>query len=113
MYSGKGVVVGKKRFGKEVCSREVGKKRLYREKRLYSCKVVVFGQKLLYSVMWLYLGKSCCIWVKAVVFRKVVVFGQKWFYSDKRGCIREKVVVFGQIDCIRYKVVLFGQKRLY
>ena len=50
---------------------------------LYSGKVVVFGQKWLYSGRWLYSGK-------------VVVFGQKLLYSGKSGCIRAKVVVLGQ-----------------
>ena len=34
-------------------------------------KVVVFGQK------WLFSGKNCCIRVKIVVFGKLVVFRQK------------------------------------
>ena len=48
--------------------------------------MVVFWKKLLYSVKWLYSGKSGCIRAKVVVFGqkrlysgKVVVFGQKWF----------------------------------
>ena len=48
-----------------------------RAKRLYSGKVVVFGQKLFYSC------KSGCICAK------VVVFGQD-------GCFKAKVVVFRQ-----------------
>ena len=59
-------------------------------------KVVVFGQK------WLFSDKSGC-------FRAtVVLFGQK-------GCFWAKVVVFGQNDllrlygCIGAKVVVFGQ----
>ena len=57
-------------------------------------KVVVFGQKCLYSdkngyirAKYLYSGKSGCIWAK-------------WFYLGKSGCNR-KVVVFG-------KVIVFG-----
>ena len=57
-------------------------------------KVVVFGQKWLYSgksgyflANLLHSGKSVCN------PKKVVVFGQKWLYS-------EKVVVFGQSSCI-------------
>ena len=50
-------------------------------------KVVLFGQKLLYS------GKSGCIW------SKVVVFGQS-------VCIRAKVVI------IEKNMVGFGQKWL-
>ena len=57
-------------------------------------KVVVFGQKLLYSVEMVVFGQdgciraklvvlwqSGCIWAKVVLFENVVVFGQKWFYS--------------------------------
>ena len=57
---------------------------LFRQNRLYSgksgsiqVKVVVFGQK------WLYSGK-------------VVVFSEKLLYSGKSGCIRAKVVLFWQ-----------------
>ena len=56
--------------------------------------MVVLEQNCLYS------GKSGCIWAKVVVFGqkwlysgKVVVFGQKLLYSGKNGCIQEKVVV--------------------
>ena len=45
---------------------------------MYFCKVVVFGQKLLYS------GYSGCIRAKVVVFKK------KWLYSGN-------VAVFVQI----------------
>ena len=56
----------------------LGQNRFYsRKSGSIQAKVVVFGQKLLYSA-------------------KVVVFGQKWFYSGKSGCIREKMVLFGQ-----------------
>ena len=72
-------------------------------------KVVVFGQKWLYSgrlvifrksgciwERWLYLGKSGFIRAKVVAFVKklcgilgnLVVFGEKWLYSLKSGCIR-------------------------
>ena len=75
-----------------------------RKKWLYSGKVVVFGQKLLY------LGKNGCIRDRVVVFGKkwlysvkVVVFGQKLFNSGKSGCNRVKQVVFA-------KVVVFGQR---
>ena len=61
---------------------------------MYLGKVVVFGQK------WLFSGKSGVIRAKVVVFRqKNVVFGQELLYSGK-------LVVFG-------KVVVFGQKCLY
>ena len=65
-------------------------------------KVVVFGQKFLYSN-------------EVNIFRqKVVVFGQKWLYSGnvvvfgKSGCIRAKVVLIWKGGCIRAKVVAFG-----
>ena len=77
-------------------------------------KVVLFGQKLLYS------GESCCIGAKIVVFGqngcnrakwlysgKVVVFGQKWLYLDKSGCTRAKVVVFWQKWLYSGKVIVF------
>ena len=47
-------------------------------------KVVIFGQK------WVYSGKSCCIQAKVVVFgksgstrAKMVVLRQNWLYSGK------------------------------
>ena len=53
-------------------------------------KVVVFGQKMLYS------GKSGCVHAKWLCLGKVVVFGQKLFYSGKSACIVAKVVVIGK-----------------
>ena len=44
-------------------------------KLFYSSKVVIFGQK------WMYSGKSGCIRAK------VVVFGQNVLYSGKSACI--------------------------
>ena len=80
-------------------------------------KVVVFGQKLLYS------EKSSFILVKVVAFRqcgcireKVVVVRQKRIYSAKIGSNWVKVVVFGQCGFFRAKwlysgkVVVFGLK---
>ena len=61
-------------------------------------KVVVFGQK------WLYSRYSCCI------RSEVVVFGQKWLYSSKSGCIRAKVIVFKQKWLYSGNVVVFGQR---
>ena len=55
----------------------------------YSSKVVLFGQK------WMYSGKSGCIRAKVVVFR------QKLLNSGK-------VVVFRTTDCVLAKVVVFG-----
>ena len=53
-------------------------------------KVVLFGQKWLYSVKWFYSGKNCCNREKKLLYSEtVVVFGQ-------RGCIGAKVAVFGQ-----------------
>ena len=62
-----------------------------RQKWFYRAKVVVFGQK------WLYSGTSGCI------RSRMVVFGQKWLYSGK-------VVVDEQSGYIRAKVVVFWQK---
>ena len=58
---------------------------------LYSGKVVVFGQKRLYS------GKSGCIWAKVVIF-------------VQSSCNRADFVVCGQSGCILAKVVVFGKK---
>ena len=73
-------------------------------------KVVVFGQK------WLYSSKDSN-WAKVSPFgqsgclrAKVVVLGQMWMYSGKSGFIRAKVVVFGQTWLYFGKVVVFGQK---
>ena len=57
---------------------------MIREKRLYSFKVVVFGQNV-------------------CVQEKVVLFKQKWLYSGKSGCICAKAVAFGQGGCNRAK----------
>ena len=56
-------------------------------------KVVVFGQK------WLYSGKSDCVRAKVVV-------------SGKSGVILPKVVVFGESGSIRAKVVVLEPKWL-
>ena len=58
-----------------------------RARRLYSGKVVVFGQGGFIRV--------------------------RLFFSGKIGCIRAKVVVFGQSGCKPAKVVVFGEKLLY
>ena len=58
---------------------------------MYSGKVVVLGQK------WLYSDRSGCNFGKVLFIRaKVVVIGQNWIYSGKCGSSRAKVVVFGQ-----------------
>ena len=58
-------------FGQSSCIRQGG---CIWAKLFYSGKVVVLGQKWLYSV------KSGCIRAK------VVVLGQTWLYSGKIGC---------------------------
>ena len=58
-----------------------------RKKWLYSGKVVVFGQKLLY------LGKNGCIRDKVVVFGQSGCIRSKWLYLGKSCLIRAKVVV--------------------
>ena len=94
----------------------------------FCVKVVVFGQKWLYSeksgcnrANVVVYGKIASIPAKWLYLGKVVEFSQKWLHSGKSGCIRAKVVVFwekrlyfdkvvviGQSGCIRAKVVLFG-----
>ena len=49
----------------------------------FRAKVVVFGQR------WLYSNKSGCIQKSGCVRVKVVVFGEEWLHSGK-------VVVFGK-----------------
>ena len=92
---------------------------VFRLKRLYSCKVVVFGIK------WLFSDKSGCIWARKLRSGTLVVLGQKWTYSGKSvvfelKCLYSanwlyfcKVVVFGQSGCIWAKVVVLVQKLLY
>ena len=73
---------------------------------MFSRKVVVFGQK------WLYSGKGGCIRAKEILF------GQRCSIRVK-CCIRAKVVVFGQIGCnwaiwlYSDRVVFFAKKLLY
>ena len=61
-----------------------GKSGCIGEKLLYSGKLVVFRQSDCIRARSLFLGKSGSIWTK------VVVLGQKWLYSGKSGCIRAK-----------------------
>ena len=86
------------------------------QKLLYSGKVVVFGQGDCIPEKRLYSCKSGCARAKVVVFGqkwlysgKVVFFGQKLSYSGKRALIRAKVVLFGDSGFIRARVVVFGQ----
>ena len=78
-------------------------------------KVVVFGQKWLYSIKGFVFGKSGCILARwfslgnsCCIRAKVGVFGQKWLYSGKVVVFWGKVVIFGQSCCIRAKMVEFG-----
>ena len=106
---------------------------------LYSCKVVLFEQKLLSSFIvvvfgqkWLCSYKNCFIWAKLLYLGKMVVFGQKWLYSDKvvvfwqmwvfsgillysgkSDFLRSKIVVFWQSGCNRAEVVALEIKWLY
>ena len=76
-------------------------------------KVLVFGQKWLYSgtKVLLYSGKVVVFGLaKVVVFvqsgcvrEKVVVFGQSGIHSGKSGFIRSKWLFFGKSCCIRGK----------
>ena len=76
----------------------------------FCAKVVVFGQK------WLYSEESGCNRASVVVYEKiasipakwlylgkVVEFSQKWLHSGKSFCILGKAVVFRQSGCIREK----------
>ena len=53
-------------------------------KRLYSGKIVVFGQK------WLYLRKMVVLSQSSCIREKMVVFEEKWLYLGKSGGIRAK-----------------------
>ena len=96
---------------------------------MYSGKIVVFGQKWLFSCIsgciWakrLYSGKSGCIRESGctrandVLFRQSgyiltkLLFSGKVLLSAKSGCIPTKKVVFGQSGCIRAEVIVFRQK---
>ena len=70
-------------FGQRSCIRE---KVVIGQKLLYSCKVVVFGEK------WLYSKKSSCIRAKVVVFGQNGFIRINWYYSGK-------IVVHGQGGC--------------
>ena len=64
-------------------------------------KVVVLGQKLLYSHKMVVVGKSDCFQAKLLYSGKVVVFRQscciraKWLYSGSCGCILAKWLFAG------------------
>ena len=73
----------------------VGEQGCIRQKRLYSEKVVVFGQN------WLCSGKSGSIQAKVVVLSKSGSIRANLLYSGKSSCNRAKVVVFGQSGCNR------------
>ena len=49
---------------------------------MFSRKVVVFGQK------WLYSGKGGCIRAKEILFGQRCSIRVKWLYSGKSCCIR-------------------------
>ena len=72
-------------------------------------KVVVFGQELLYSGKRCCIRAKRLYSDKVIVFGEIVVIHQKWLYSGKKGCIRAKVVVFVQKWLYSCKFVLFGQ----
>ena len=66
-------------------------------------KVVVFGQKRLYS------DKNDCIRAIGSHSGKGGCNRAQWFYSEKSGCIRAKVVVIGQKWLYLGKVVVFDK----
>ena len=76
-------------------------------------EMVVFGLTWLYSGNWLYWGKSGCTQARMVVMWKGGCICVLCLYLAKSGCIREK------ISCFLVKVVVFnkscciGAKRLY
>ena len=87
----------------------------------YSGKVVVFGQKMLYSsksgciqLKWLYSGREVlfgqngCVRATRLYSGKVVVFARKLMYSGKSGFNRSRLLYLGKSGCIRIKVVVFG-----
>ena len=85
-------------------------------------KVVVFGQKGLFSgKKWFdsgsaeMFGQNSCIWVELfysgkspVIQAKVVVFRKKLLFSGKRFCILAKWLYSCRSCCIRARVVVFG-----
>ena len=72
---------------------------LFGEKLLYSVYVVVFGQKLLY------LGRSVCNRAKMVEFEQSgCILSKNWLNTGKVVCIRVKSgLYFLQGGCIRAK----------
>ena len=76
-------------------------------------RVVVFGQK------WLYSGTSGCIRAKVVDFGKMLLYSCNVSVSGKvvvfrqKSCICANVVLIGQSCGIWAKVVVFGQKWLF
>ena len=88
------VVIRKKMvvFGQSSC---------IRAKLFDSDKVVVFGQKLLYS------GQGACILAKYDCIRA------NWLYSVKSGFIRAKWLYSGKGGCIRAKRLYSGKKLLF
>ena len=63
---------------------------VFKQKWLYSDKLVFSGKIGFIPEGWLSSGKSGCIRAK------VVVFGPKCLYSGKSGSIRANMVVFGK-----------------
>ena len=61
-------------------------------------------------------GQSGCNWAKVVVFGQKRLYSGKWLYSGISGCILAILLHLGKIGCIRTnwlcsgKVVVFGQK---
>ena len=82
---------------------------MFGKKWLYWLRVVVVGQKLLYSGKVDYSGNVVVFRQSACIRSNVVVIGKKLLYSGKSGCIRVKEVVFGQIGCIRANLVFLGK----
>ena len=109
VLEGKLVVFGQKclQSGKNGCLRP---KWLYSAKRIYSGKVIAFGQEWFIRAKLFGSGETGCTRGKLVLFgqscgipQKLVVFRQSGCIRGKSGCTWAKIVVFGA------KVVLFGQ----
>ena len=76
-----------------------GKSGCIRARLLYSGKVVVIGQKWLFSDQVVVFGQKWLYFGKLVLFGQKLFYSDKWFYLDKSGCIRAIVVVLGQSGC--------------
>ena len=54
--------------------------------KVFSFKVVVFGQSGFIQAKWLFLGESGCLRANVIVFGQGGCIRAKWLYSGKCGC---------------------------